>query len=204
MGGFAIRAEGLDLDLPEETTTLTLDEAGLFHLLDNLPGILPDLPESEILDKSKASTLAKSIVCLQALWFCIQCIARMLQGASISLLELNVLGHCLCTFVTYALWWKKPVDIAHPSFLITTDGLRQHISLMNLFSGQEESLPPPPTWPGLKFHGQPGVSLSDRPPPSYHPSEDSDLRASQHQALCGWLQQNITFGDNLSARMYVV
>ncbi|THY63009.1 hypothetical protein D6C97_03051 [Aureobasidium pullulans] len=84
MGGFAIQAENLGLGHPEEMTTLVLDEAGLLYLLDKLPEVFPDLPESEILDKSKASTLAKSIVCLQALWFYIQSLAS-IALASIAL-----------------------------------------------------------------------------------------------------------------------
>ena len=38
--------------------------------------ILPDLSEDEIQSKSKANGLAKSLVCVQALWFIAQCITR--------------------------------------------------------------------------------------------------------------------------------
>ena len=38
--------------------------------------ILPDLSEEEIQSKSKANGLAKSLVCIQALWFIAQCITR--------------------------------------------------------------------------------------------------------------------------------
>ncbi|THY35378.1 hypothetical protein D6D01_01340 [Aureobasidium pullulans] len=135
MGGFAIRAEGLDLDHPEETTTLALDEAGLFHLLDNLPGILPDLPESEILDKSKASTLAKSI----------------------------------------------------------------HVALMNLFSGQEDALPPPPTWPDLESHGPLGVSISGCLTSFNHPRLDHNSIADHDECLYENIQRRIRFGTTLSS-----
>lgn len=37
---------------------------------------LPNLSEEEINSKSKANGLAKSIVCLQALWFIAQCLTR--------------------------------------------------------------------------------------------------------------------------------
>ncbi|TIA22046.1 hypothetical protein D6C81_03552 [Aureobasidium pullulans] len=204
MGGFAIQAENLGLGCPEEVTTLVLDEAGLLYVLDKLPEVFPDLPESEILDKSKASTLAKSIVCLQALWFCIQCMARMMQGASISLLELNVLGHCLCTFVTYAIWWKKPVDVEQPSLLVVTDSLRQHVALMNLFGGQEDALPPPPTWPDLKFHGQPGVSISGCLTSFNHPERDCNSIAHHDECLYEKIQRRIRFGTRLSSIMFVV
>jgi len=35
---------------------------------------LPDPSKDEITDKSKADGLTKTIVCFQALWFCVQCI----------------------------------------------------------------------------------------------------------------------------------
>ena len=38
--------------------------------------VLPDLSEEEIQSKSKANGLAKSLVCIQALWFIAQCITR--------------------------------------------------------------------------------------------------------------------------------
>lgn len=102
MGGFVIQAR--DLGPNYGTGAFVLSESGIRFLAETMPELIPNIPESEILDKSKASTLTKLIVCLQALWFCIQCIARLSQGASISFLELNVLGHCLCAFATYAIW----------------------------------------------------------------------------------------------------
>ena len=38
--------------------------------------VLPNLLEEEIQSKSKANGLAKSLVCIQALWFIAQCISR--------------------------------------------------------------------------------------------------------------------------------
>ena len=38
--------------------------------------VLPDLSEEEIQSKSKANGLAKSVVCIQAIWFIAQCITR--------------------------------------------------------------------------------------------------------------------------------
>ena len=68
MGGFAIQTEQLKLGYPPNVQTLVIEEPGLLHILEHVPEILPDLPESDILDKSKANLLAKSIVCLQAFW----------------------------------------------------------------------------------------------------------------------------------------
>jgi len=61
--------------------------------------------------------LAKTLVCIQAIWFCIQCIVRLSQKLTISLLELNTFAHALCTLVVFGLWWDKPLYIDQPSLL---------------------------------------------------------------------------------------
>ncbi|THX49705.1 hypothetical protein D6D08_09929, partial [Aureobasidium pullulans] len=188
MGGFAIQTEQLKLGYPPNVQTLVIEEPGLLHILEHVPEILPDLPESDILDKSKANLLAKSIVCLQAFWFCIQCVARLSQGASISLLELNTLGHCLCTFVTYAIWWKKPADIDGPTFLPMSDKLRQHVALMDLYSRHEKTVP------ALAHR-----VISDHPRPNY---------GSRHEPHDERLYQKImtrhSLGERLASRVYVI
>ncbi|TIA30028.1 hypothetical protein D6C78_09845 [Aureobasidium pullulans] len=148
MGGFVIQAK--DLGPSYGTGAFVLSEQGIEFLADTEPESIPNIPESEILDKSKASTLTKIIVCLQALWFCIQCIARLSQGASISFLELNVLGHCLCAFATYAIWWEKPTDVSQPTSLSVSDGLREYADVVYLFSGRPGALPTFPTVPGMR------------------------------------------------------
>lgn len=200
MGGFAIQTEQLKLGYPPNVQTLVIEEPGLLHILEHVPEILPDLPESDMLDKSKANLLAKSIVCLQAFWFCVQCVARLSQGASISLLEPNTLGHCLCTFVTYAIWWKKPADIDGPTFLTMSDNLRQHVALMGLFSGDEDTLPAFPRVPGFILHGQPEVDISDDPGrylklPRTEQPHDPQLYEE--------VMTRLFLGDRLASRVYV-
>ncbi|KAL8642370.1 MAG: hypothetical protein Q9228_000923 [Teloschistes exilis] len=80
-----------------------------------LRDVLPWLSEGEIWDKSKANGLAKTIVCIQAAWFCTQCIARLGQGMPISLLELNTFAHAVCALLVYILWWNKPLDVHEPT-----------------------------------------------------------------------------------------
>ena len=67
--------------------------------------------EEDIKDKSKASGLAKTLVCVQALWFCAQCISRVAENLPITLLELNTFAHALCTLLVYLLWWNKPLVV---------------------------------------------------------------------------------------------
>jgi len=106
MGGFAYEYDG-----PNGTKVSRLTAEAVKLLAEKDPAAVPDLSESDILDKSKANGFAKFLVCAQALWFCAQCIFRLAVGLSASLLELNTLGHCICALFTYMLWWSKPLDI---------------------------------------------------------------------------------------------
>ncbi|KAF8855049.1 hypothetical protein BDZ45DRAFT_757801, partial [Acephala macrosclerotiorum] len=103
---------------------------------DAFPEVLPETPDAlyasdiyerlqisvdDILDKSKASGLAKSLVCTQALWFCIQCLSRVLQGLPITLLELNTFAHSISALIIYLLWWHKPLDVEQATTLPVRD-----------------------------------------------------------------------------------
>lgn len=106
--------------LPNGRSRLTLTIDGLLYLAEYYPHLIPDLSESTIWDKSKASALAKSLVCLQALWFCLQVIGRLSSNLPISLLELNTFVHALCCLAVYLIWWNKPLDIEEPSLVSVT------------------------------------------------------------------------------------
>ncbi|CZR66249.1 uncharacterized protein PAC_16150 [Phialocephala subalpina] len=80
-------------------------------------GLLPDLDEREIQDKSKTDGLAKALVLLQASWMLLQTFGRMATHIPTSLLEVNTIGHILCAFVVYLLWWNKPREIHEPTVL---------------------------------------------------------------------------------------
>jgi hypothetical protein len=118
MGGFVFDTSDEDVNfLPNSRQRLTLTPLGLLYILEHEPDLVPNISEEHICDKSKASNLAKTLVCLQALWFCVQCIVRLKQGLAISLLELNVFGHAVCALLMYFLWWDKPLDIEEPTVL---------------------------------------------------------------------------------------
>jgi hypothetical protein len=122
MGGFAFdttswaKDAGLNI-LPNGRHRVSITARGMRFLALHRPNIVPDISHVLILDKSKASSLAKTLVCLQALWFCIQCINRLAGRLSITLLELNTFAHSICTLLIYALWWNKPLDIIDPILL---------------------------------------------------------------------------------------
>ncbi|ORY17079.1 hypothetical protein BCR34DRAFT_60443 [Clohesyomyces aquaticus] len=90
--------------------TLTLCGLQLFARL----GLLPATAPASVSDKSKADTVAKILVCIQAGWFFVQCIARVAQKLPLTLLELHVLTHVLCAFAMYVLWIEKPYDVGAP------------------------------------------------------------------------------------------
>ncbi|KAL8867326.1 MAG: hypothetical protein Q9174_005734 [Haloplaca sp. 1 TL-2023] len=130
MGGFTYAQTGKTKDfLPNGGSRAALTVEGIKFLLSHEPDALPDITADQIKDKSKADGLKKTVVCVQALWFCIQCLTRWAQSLPVSLLELNTLGHALCTLVIYLLWWHKPLDIEEPS-LITDPALADIFAYM--------------------------------------------------------------------------
>jgi hypothetical protein len=105
-----------------------------------------DLDTKHIQDKSKADSLAKFLVCIQALvwvtvlelefivncwpsqWLVFQCLGRLASGLPIPLLELHTVMHVLCAVVMYGFWLDKPLDVGVPIRLnLNTAGLAQEI-----------------------------------------------------------------------------
>lgn len=118
MGGFAVDVSDAPYIFPPDTpTTRFLLLEGMTILFRLRPELIPDLSELEIRDKSKANGFAKTLVCLQALWFCTQIIVRTASRLTISILELNTFAHALCTLLIYLLWWDKPLDITEPTII---------------------------------------------------------------------------------------
>ncbi|KAE9373026.1 hypothetical protein N431DRAFT_455826 [Stipitochalara longipes BDJ] len=96
MGGFVLETPGsFPGVLPESRTTLTLSTKDIFA-------------------KSKGNGLAKSLVCLRAVWFCIQCVLRVSQDLPITLLKVNTMAHSVCALLVYVPWWQKPLDVEQP------------------------------------------------------------------------------------------
>ena len=125
MGGFALdMSHDPERVWPTDFNRMTITAEGYNFLLGEgysklLPRI-PEIPAETIKDKSKASGLAKMIVCGQAIWFCVQLVARLSEGLPISLLELNTSAHTICALLIYIFWWEKPLDIDEPVLIPTT------------------------------------------------------------------------------------
>jgi len=134
MGGTVIDISADTPFIPEKETLWTLTPSVFIEAVRIRPALFRDLVKAEIQDKSKASNLAKAIVCFQASWFMLQCVSRLAQLLPISLLEvrkllllvvpnipplltraqLNTVAHCICALLIYLLWWEKPLDIDTP------------------------------------------------------------------------------------------
>jgi hypothetical protein len=112
MGGYAINTR---CESSDKSGRVAVRGDGILLLARQ--GHLPDLSMEMISDKSKADSLAKTLVCVQAGWLVVQCIARLVTGLPVTLLEVVTLAHCLCTLGMYMLWWHKPLDILEPVVL---------------------------------------------------------------------------------------
>ena len=147
MGGyvFDISKDSRPRMWPRKVDRLTPSVMSVLNCLTSrdkeLRQVVPFISEGEIWDKSKANSLAKSIVCIQAIWFCAQCIARLGQGMPISLLELNTFAHAICALLVYVLWWDKPLDVQEPTVIDVThsDAARNICALA--WSGPQAPIP---------------------------------------------------------------
>ncbi|KAL8849148.1 MAG: hypothetical protein Q9221_005871 [Calogaya cf. arnoldii] len=120
MGGFDLAVGPHESFLPNGIDGASLTSEGFKFFLEHRDHLVPNITASQIWERSKADRLSKTLVCVQSIWFCTQCITRLGQSLPISLLELNTFGHALCTLMIYFFWWDKPLDIGQP-VVITTD-----------------------------------------------------------------------------------
>ena len=127
MGGFCLdMTHDPERVWPRGLDRLVLEPRAITFLPAEFPTIsVPYVPEQNILDKSKADHVAKSLVCLQALWYCTSFFSRLAMALPITLLELNTFAHSICALLIYILWWEKPLDIGKPT-LIKTDASETH------------------------------------------------------------------------------
>jgi hypothetical protein len=98
-------------------TMITLDSKMLNFLAVREPETLLPVKIAASQNPGQSSGIVKTITCVQAAWFCSQCISRMSSGLAISLLELNTFAHCVSAFFIYGFWWHKPHDINSHAFV---------------------------------------------------------------------------------------
>jgi hypothetical protein len=106
MGGFKL--------FDDEGPVRTLNPDELQSLAQKGEIDFPCITEDEILDKSKGDMLSKGLVVIQTGWFILQCIARRIEHLPLTELELVTLAFAALNFVTYGLWWNKPLNVQCP------------------------------------------------------------------------------------------
>jgi hypothetical protein len=123
MGGFHIEVdwegapdqERLEGDVNVFTDGRTLTPTGLkFLFRQRVRAHLRSFDENKIKDKSKSDSLAKFLICVQAMWMLIQTIVRQVAGLPVTLLEVNTLAHVVAALLIYAVWWYKPHNANEP------------------------------------------------------------------------------------------
>jgi hypothetical protein len=81
------------------------------------PQSLLQLQRVVLQNPGKANAIGKAVTCVQAFWFCSQCIARLNGNLAVSLLELNTFAHCISALLIYIFWWDKPYDVETLTFV---------------------------------------------------------------------------------------
>jgi hypothetical protein len=126
MGGFAYNTTDISDDYPY----IALTPKG-FKVSAEEGLITPDiLNDKDIADRSKADSLGKLLVCVQALWMVVNCIARKASGRPTTLIELNVIVHVVVAVVVYGLWWYKPLAVANPTLLPRPSGDQEILEIL--------------------------------------------------------------------------
>ena len=109
MGGFQLESDlGEGEDLPDGFEG-RVTSRGAIELA--RVGLLPEVSWELVEDQSKSDTLAKVLVCLQACWMIIQCIARVARSIPLTLLEVHTVMSAVCASFMYFLWLCKPQDV---------------------------------------------------------------------------------------------
>lgn len=125
MGGMVFEDKSSDerLFMPGNRRRYPVTLKILAWMAESRPHLVPDVSRKYIEDKSKSDWLAKGLTCWQAGYFCIQCIFRLSQQLSITLLELNVFAHAICTLLLFLVWWDKPRDVLVPTAISSEEAL---------------------------------------------------------------------------------
>lgn len=109
MGGLAIDSSKFLFEQP----LIYLTTAGALRL-NKLSYELPDISRDTIVDKSKADSLGKILVALQAGYMVVQVVGRLIAHLPVTLIEVNTLGHVLCALTMYMFWLHKPLGVCDP------------------------------------------------------------------------------------------
>jgi hypothetical protein len=125
MGGLVVDVS----DMHDTLSKVVLGPVGVIHLanLRLLPKI--ELSDKDIRDKSKADSIAKTIVFLQICWLILQCTSRAIAGYPLTLLEVHTVAHAGCAIIMYSFWPSKPLNVNEPT-LVSIESFKDELALM--------------------------------------------------------------------------
>ncbi|KAG2111467.1 hypothetical protein DEU56DRAFT_749569 [Suillus clintonianus] len=106
MGGFMLYVDG------EPYRTLLPDE--VLELIRKGCIDAPTLTAKRIGDRSKGNAISKGLIIIQVAWFILQLMSRAIYHLETTELETGTLAFAVLNFLTYAVWWNKPLDVQCP------------------------------------------------------------------------------------------
>jgi hypothetical protein len=106
MGGFMLYVDEEPYHTLQPDEVLKLIRAGCIDA--------PTLTVKQIQDKSKGNAISKGLIILQVAWFVMQLITRAIYHLETTQLEVGTLAFAVLNFLTYAVWWNKPLDVQCP------------------------------------------------------------------------------------------
>ncbi|KAG2030474.1 hypothetical protein BDR03DRAFT_1095985 [Suillus americanus] len=115
MGGFMLYVDGKPYR--------TLQSDHILKLIRNQCIDAPTLTAKQIHDKSKGNAISKGLIILQVAWFVMQLITRAIYHLETTQLEVGTLAFAVLNFLTYAVWWNKPLNVQcpHPVYWKSTE-----------------------------------------------------------------------------------
>jgi len=123
MGGFALHD-------PQENIHRPIHPQVFVKRLSDGEFVFPELPEAEILDKSKGDGLAKMLAVFKMLWFSTQLVGRLVRGWAATELEVLTFSTCLVILVIYTFWWNKPFDVRCQTLLTPNTGKTEVLEVL--------------------------------------------------------------------------
>ncbi|KAG1889135.1 hypothetical protein F4604DRAFT_1569365 [Suillus subluteus] len=122
MGGFMLYVDGKPNHTLQPDEVLKLIRAGCIDV--------PTLTANQIHDKSKGNAISKGLIMLQVAWFVMQLITRAIYHLETTQLEAGTLAFAVLNFLTYAVWWNKPLNVQcpHPVYWKSESRPENHIN----------------------------------------------------------------------------
>ncbi|KAG2069344.1 hypothetical protein BDR04DRAFT_1232257 [Suillus decipiens] len=97
--------------LPYTKSYLTLRPDYILKLIHDGCIDVPTLTAKQIHDRSKGNAISKGLIMVQVAWFIMQLITRAIYHLETTQLETGTLAFAVLNFLTYAVWWNKPLNV---------------------------------------------------------------------------------------------